>query len=617
MSKVLTLGASYQGDGKCRFLVWAPRAASVAVHLLTPAERLTPLQPAGDGYHEAVLDGVAPGSLYYYRLDDTQERPDPASRCQPQDVHGPSRVEDRQFPWEDQCWCGLPLIDYLLYEIHVGTFTPEGTFEAIIPRLPALRELGVTALELMPVAQFPGSRNWGYDGAYPFAVQASYGGPAGLKKLINACHRLGLAVVLDVVYNHLGPEGNYLGEYGYYFSDRYRTPWGRAINFDGPHSDDVRRYFIENALSWVTDYHVDALRLDALHAIVDASPMPFLAELAAAVQQQAERLNRHIYLMGESDLNEARLIRRREVGGLALDVHWNDDFHHALHCLLTSETAGYYQDFGRVRHLAKAFREGFIYSGQYSAFRKRRQGSPSGDLPPWRFLVFSQNHDQVGNRLHGERLSRLTSFEGLKMAAAATLLSPFLPMIFMGEEYGEAAPFHYFVSHHDPDLVAAVRRGRKEEFAGFIGEAEPPDPQAEETFLGSKPDWTQRTQGRHGLLLELYRELIRLRRDLPALTQLSQQDLEVMFLEKQQVLVVRRRHEEQEAIAIWHFGKAAAAVTVPLPAGSWSKRLDTAAERWGGPGSGTSAQVEVDGEATLKLAPQSCVLLCAPGSREI
>jgi maltooligosyltrehalose trehalohydrolase len=617
MSEVLTLGARYLGDGKCRFLVWAPRADRVAVHLVAPAERLEPLQSASGGYHGGVLDGVKPGALYYYHLDGDQERPDPASRYQPQDVHGPSQVADPQFAWEDRCWCGLPLKDYLLYEIHVGAFTPEGTFEAIIPRLSALKDLGVSALELMPVAQFPGSRNWGYDGAYPFAVQASYGGPAGLKKLVNACHHHGLAVVLDVVYNHLGPEGNYLGVYGYYFSDKYRTPWGQAINFDGPHSDEVRRYFIENALAWVTDYHIDALRLDALHAIVDASPLPFLGELAAAVQEQAACLNRRIYLMGENDLNEARLIRRREAGGLELDVHWNDDFHHALHCLLTAETAGYYQDFGQVRHLAKALKEGFTYSGQYSPYRQRRQGSPSRDLPPWRFLVFAQNHDQVGNRLQGERLSALTGFEGLKMAAAAVVLSPFLPMLFMGEEYGETAPFHYFVSHHDPDLVAAVRQGRKEEFAGFIREAEPPDPQAEATFLESKLDWAQRAEGRQGVLLKLYRELIGLRRELPALAHLSLQDLEVIYLEKQQVLAVHRRHEEQETIAIWHFGTTAAAVTLPLPAGVWTKRLATAAERWDGPGASTPAQVTADGEATLDLAPQSCLLLCAPGRREI
>lgn len=340
------LGAIYLGDGRCRFRVWAPFSQRVQVHIIAPQDRVVPLARDSWGYHQGMVEGAEPGSLYLYLLDGGKERPDPASRSQPQGVHGPSEVVDPTFPWEDGAWSGLPLRDYVIYELHVGTFTPEGTFEAVIPHLDYLRDLGVTAVELMPVAQFPGGRNWGYDGVYPFAVQDSYGGPSGLKLLVDACHQRGLAVALDVVYNHRGPEGNYLGDYGPYFTERYRTPWGHALNFDGADSDDVRRYFVENALFWVTEYHVDALRLDAVHAILDHAPRTFLEDLAEAVHEQAERLNRRVYLMPESSANDARLIRSRELGGYGLDAQWNDDFHHALHTLLTGERQGYYQDYG-------------------------------------------------------------------------------------------------------------------------------------------------------------------------------------------------------------------------------------------------------------------------------
>jgi maltooligosyltrehalose trehalohydrolase len=451
------LGAVYLGDNRCSFRIWAPKAARVDVRLLAPDERLLPLTKAGDTF-SGLFDHIPPGSLYLYRLNGETERPDPASCCQPQGVHGPSQVVSLDFPWEDQSWIGLPLRDYVIYEVHVGTYTPEGTFEAIIPRLPQLRDLGVTALELMPVAQFPGERNWGYDGVYPYAVQNSYGGLQGLQRLVNACHKQSLAVILDVVYNHLGPEGNYLADFGPFFTAQYRTPWGEAINFDQADGDQVREFFINNALYWITEYHIDALRLDALHAVVDTSARPFLAELAQAVKEQAGRLGRRVFLMAESDINDVKHLRPREVHGFGLESHWLDDFHHALHTLLTGEDDGYYSDFGSLDHLAKAYQEGFVYSGQYSRFRRRRHGSSACEIRPYRFIAFAQNHDQVGNRLLGERLSRLTSLAGLKLAAAAVILSPFTPLLFMGEEYGETAPFYYFVSHGDPDLIASVRQ---------------------------------------------------------------------------------------------------------------------------------------------------------------
>jgi maltooligosyltrehalose trehalohydrolase len=602
------VGAWYLGDGRCRFRVWAPSAQAVAVHLVSPQDRLVALEPQERGYYQGILDGVEPGARYFYQLDHARERPDPASRSQPEDVHGPSQVVDAGFEWEDGCWWGLPLQDYIIYELHVGTFTPAGTFEAIISHLPDLKALGITAVELMPIAQFPGSRNWGYDGVYPYAVQYTYGGPDGLKRLVNACHRQGLAVVLDVVYNHLGPEGNYLPEYGPYFTERYKTPWGAALNFDGPYSDEVRRFFIDNALFWVTEFHIDALRLDAVHAILDHSAFTFLEELGMALHARAERLNRRIYAIAESALNDTRIVRSRDLGGFGLDAQWNDDFHHALRAILTGEAMGYYQDFGELQQLAKAFREGFIYAGEYSLFRQRRHGNSSLTIPPRQLVVFAQNHDQVGNRMLGERLSQLVSFEGLKLAAGTVLLSPFIPLLFMGEEYGEMAPFPYFISHLDAQLIEAVRHGRREEFAAFTWQGEPPDPQAEATFQSAKLNHQRRQEGQHRILWQFYQELIHLRTTLPALAQLSKHDMAVYSTEQGQTLCVRRWSAEQEVVLILHFGRVQASVRLPIPVGRWHKRLDSAEERWQGPGSPVAAEFEADGESALTLPPEACLL---------
>jgi len=565
------------------------------------------MDPEERGYYEAVVDGAEPGSLYLYRLND-QERPDPASRFQPQGVHGPSQVAEPALTWQDDSWSGSPLEGYVIYELHVGTFTPEGTFDSVIPHLDGLKDLGVTAIELMPVAQFPGGRNWGYDGVHLFAVQDSYGGPGGLRRLVNACHRSGLAVVLDVVYNHLGPEGNYLADFGPYFTDRYHTPWGPAVNFDGPGGDEVRRFLIENALYWITEFHIDALRLDALHAVFDYSAQTFLEDLAAAVHEQADRIGRRVHLFAESDRNDPRLIRPRDLGGYGLDAHWNDDFHHALHTLLTGERFGYYQDFGRLEDLAKALREGFVYSGQYSPYRQRRHGASSRNVPAHRFVVFAQNHDQVGNRTGSERLSKLVSFERLKLAAGVVLLSPFIPLLFMGEEYGETAPFQYFISHSDPGLIEAVRRGRREEFAAFAWQGESPDPQDESTFQGSKLNHDLRREKRHPVLIDLYRELIRLRKELPALAQLSKDCLEVAAYEKERVLFVRRWAGASEVFVAFNFGDAPASVTLPVPARFWGIRLDSGDRRWLGNGSATPNLLRSEGQVTLALSPNAFAL---------
>ncbi|NIQ38138.1 MAG: malto-oligosyltrehalose trehalohydrolase [Proteobacteria bacterium] len=589
--------------------MWSPFVQKVDVHVLSPVEQIFALERDKRGYYRGTLEHIEPGSLYLYRLDEEKKRPDPASRSQPQGVHGPSQVVDSHFPWDDAGWDGLPLRDYIVYELHVGTFTPEGTFEAIIPHLDELTTLGITALELMPVVQFPGDRNWGYDGTYPFAVQYSYGGPKGLKQLVNACHQRGLALVLDVVYNHLGPEGNYLGDFGPYFTDQYKTPWGPSINFDGPHSDEVRRYFIENALYWVTEFHIDALRIDAVHAILDFSAHPFLAELASAVHERGKRLNRQVHIIAESALNDTRVIRPPELGGYGLDAQWNDDFHHALHSLLTGERLGYYQDFGRLEHLTKAFQEGFVYSGEYSLYRRRRHGNSSRHIPASQFIVFAQNHDQVGNRRRGERLSDLVSFEGLKLAAGVVLLSPFIPLLFMGEEYSETAPFPYFVSHSDPALIERVQEGRRKEFAVLDLKEEPPDPQDEATFLSAKLNHHLRREGRHRILAEFYRELLRLRKTISALAHLNKEETEIRSYEKENVVSLRRWNGIDEAAAIFHFGEDEQSLTISLPPGQWRKKLDSADEDWQGSGSFVSDRLVSNGTLAVTLPRHAFVLL--------
>jgi maltooligosyltrehalose trehalohydrolase len=535
------------------------------------------MREAGGGYFEASF--AAPGKevRYFYVLDGDTRRPDPASRFQPEGVHGPSEaVRHDAFGWTDGGWKNPPLEDYMLYELHVGAFTPEGTFEAVIHRLPYLRELGVNAIELMPVSQFPGPRNWGYDGVYPFAVQQSYGGPGSLKALVNACHLSGLAVVLDVVYNHLGPEGNYLRDFGPYFTGRYSTPWGDAVNFDGPGSDGVRRFFIESSLYWLNVFHIDALRIDAVHGIFDMSARHFLDELREEVQRRAER---KVYLIPESDLNDVRIINPTRIGGYGLDAQWNDDFHHALHTLLTGEQSGYYRDFGGVPDMAKAIREGFVYSGQHSRFRDRRHGSPSAHLPPRRFVVFSQNHDQVGNRPEGDRLAATLPLQKLKLAAAMVLLSPSVPLLFMGEEYGETAPFRYFVSHSDPDLIEAIREGRKKESSLFGWTGEAPDPQEEAAFLRSRLNPGLRHDGEHKVLFTFYRELIRLRKSLSALRNPVRDEMEATAHEEEKALTVLIGHGGERIVSLVSFNDESVEVPLPPAEGAWKKVLDSSAFR--------------------------------------
>jgi maltooligosyltrehalose trehalohydrolase len=499
-----------------RYGVWAPDAANVEVAAGGRRYAMTP-----DVRH-GWWTGEGEGEDYGFVLDGEGPFPDPRSPWQPDGVHGLSRTYDHgRFAWTDGAWRGRPLAGSVLYELHTGTFTPEGTFDSAIERLDHLVDLGVDTVELMPVAAFPGKHGWGYDGVALWAVHDPYGGPEGLKRFVDACHGRGLGVVLDVVYNHLGPSGNYLGRYGPYFTDAHQTPWGPAVNLDRPGSDEVRAFIVENALMWLRDYHLDGLRLDAVHALQDERALHILEELAVAVDGLRAQTGRDMALVAESDLGDPRLVTSREAGGYGLDAQWNDDFHHAVHAALTGERQGYYGDFGSMDALAKTMTRVFFHDGTWSSFRGRSHGRPVDPLrtPGHRFLGFIQNHDQVGNRATGDRISAALSPGLLKVGAGLLLTSPFTPMLFMGEEWGAGTPWCFFTDHVEPELARAVSEGRRREFAthGWASE-DVPDPQAPETFRRSLLDWDEREKPPHRELLEWYRALIALRRSCPELT---------------------------------------------------------------------------------------------------
>ncbi len=576
-------GAWYKGGGVTEFVVWAPQRNSVKVKLLGPEQRLVPLEPCGRGYWMGRIDNVMPGTRYFYMLDDELQRPDPASFFQPEGVHGPSEVVDHSgFQWQDQGWQPPALKDMVIYELHIGTFTDSGTFDGAIEKLDHLTGLGINAVELMPVAQFSGVRNWGYDGVYPYAVQNSYGGPEGLKRFVNECHKRGIAVFLDVVYNHLGPEGNYLRDYGPYFSDTYRTPWGEAVNLDGPYSDEVRLFFISNALYWFELFHIDGLRLDAIHAIFDMRPVHFLRQLKEAVEVLSRTETRAFYLVAESDLNDPKLIKSPQQGGYGLDALWNEDFHHAVHSVLTSETDGYYKDYGSLEHIVKCLNQGFAYTGQYSEFRRRSHGAPVSGIEFHRFVAFLQNHDQVGNRALGERLTKLVPFEALKAAVVLLMLSPFVPLVFMGEEFAEEAPFLYFIDHQDPALVEAVRQGRRREFEGFQWPEALPDPKAEETFLRSKLNWTNLSTHRARAMMALYRHLIFLRRQEPALQNTQWGSTSASAHEQKRVLYLTRTSKDGAHRIMGVFNLKPSEETVSLKGETLQCILSTEDSLWAG-----------------------------------
>jgi maltooligosyltrehalose trehalohydrolase len=506
------------------FAVWAPDAGRVDLHVTAPGTapgpdaEVVPMERGDGGWWRADRP-AAHGARYAFAVDDGEPRPDPRSARQPDGVHGWSAVVDHAaFGWTDHAWRGRPLAGSVLYELHVGTFTPEGTFDAAADRLGHLVDLGVDTVELMPVAASPGRWGWGYDGVALFAPHEPSGGPDGLKRFVDAAHRAGLAVVLDVVHNHLGPSGNHLAEFGPYFSDRHQTNWGAAVNLDGPGSDEVRRFLVDNACSWLRDYHLDGLRLDAVHALVDDSAVHLLEQLSAEVGALAAHLGRPLTLIAESDLNDPWFVRSRDAGGAGLDASWADEWHHALHAALTGERDGYYEDFGSLELLGKALAQAWVYDGAWSPHRRRVHGRSPAGIDGHRFVVSTQNHDQVGNRAAGERLGELTSPGRLRVAAALVCTTPFTPMLFQGEEWAASTPFRYFTDHDEAELARAVSEGRRREFAHFGWDpADVPDPQDPATREASVLRWDEVDRDPHASMLAWYRELLALRRRLPEL----------------------------------------------------------------------------------------------------
>ena len=569
--------------------VWAPGRARVEVE--TGSTRVA-MAGTPDGWWSVDLPDAGRGTDYAFRLDGGPPRPDPRSAWQPNGVDAPSRLVDHgAFPWTDRHWRGVPLPGAVLYEMHVGTFTPEGTFDAAIGRLDALAELGIDAVELLPCNAFAGRWGWGYDGVYWFAVHEPYGGPEGLKRFVDAAHARGLGVVMDAVYNHLGPAGNYLPEFGPYLTDAHSTPWGPAVNLDMPGSDEVRRFIVDSALGWLRDYHVDGLRLDAVHAFVDERATHLLEELAVEVEALGAQLGKPLWLVAESDLNDARLVTSREAGGSGLDGQWADDVHHALHALLTGERAGYYADFGSLPTLAKALTGVFVHDGTWSSFRGRRHGRPvPPTLPGHRFVTYLQDHDQIGNRATGDRISATLSDGLLKAGAALLLTSPYTPMLWMGEEWGARTPWMFF-SDHAGDLGEAVRQGRRAEFAAHGWNTEDvPDPQAESTYRASQLDWSERDGPREQALLTWTRELLALRRARPELSDGRRDAVRVTYDEDARWLVVRRRGV---AVAV---NLAPGRQVVPLPATVSQVLLS----------SGPDATVE---DASVELAAESVAVV--------
>lgn len=607
----MQVGALWQGNATCLFRVFSPAAKRVRIRFPDQGRPDREMRRCPRGYWELETKDIRPGTRYLISSGDGDFHPDPASQYQPEGVHGPSQVWDHQgFAWTDAAWNGIALEEAILYEIHAGTFTAEGTLDAAIAKLPHLVSLGINAIEIMPVNQFPGSRNWGYDGAYPYAVQNSYGGPDALKRLVDACHAYGIAVVLDVVYNHLGPEGNYLAEFGPYFTDHYRTPWGRAINFDGAWSDQVRDFFIENALYWFREFHIDGLRLDAIHQMYDMSATHFLAELEERVGEFSARRGRRRFLIAESDLNDPSVVTGRDAGGYGMQAQWLDDFQHCVDALLRGDASGYRRDFGVPDQLTQAYREGFVYAGEYCPSREKRFGASSALRPPGQFVVFMQNHDQVGNRPLGERFNAVVGPEAYKLAAGALLLSPYIPLLFMGEEYAESRPFFFFGDYGDPRLSDAVRKGRREEFAFLHSGTDLPDPIAKETFEASRLDWGSLEREPHRTVLAFYRKLIRLRKTLPALARPDRTGMEAGF--SGSCFSLRRRSlgtgeiEAGEIAAILNFGSDMARCALGPRDGKWELAMDSADREWGGPGS--RAPLTTQPGDLLEVAPLSFVL---------
>lgn len=566
------------------FTVWAPLKKTMFLHIISPEERTVEMSKDSKGYFKVEVKDAKPGWRYYYRPNNEKDVADVASHFQPEDTLGPSEIIDHAaFQWNDANWKGVPLQDMVFYEIHVGTFTNEGTFEAIIPYLDDIISTGINAIELMPVCQFSGDKNWGYDGTYPYSVHLSYGGPEGLKKLVDACHQRGIAVFLDVVYNHIGPEGNNFEEYAPYFTDKYKAPWGTAINFDGEYSDGVKEYFSENPVFWFEHYHIDGLRLDAVHEMYDRNAVNFWKIMYDKIRLYEQKAGRRLYTTAESDLNSPHVTKLPDSGGMGFDAQWLDDFHHILYVLLEPGGHKRYGDYRNMEQLAKVYTDGFVHSGEWMEFRKRTHGASSADVSGDHFIAFNMNHDQVGNRIKGERLSMLVSFEKQKLAAAALMLSPYIPLLFMGEEYGEDTPFYFFVSHHNKEAVKGVQEGRRNEFKkfGLKDDENFPDPAADETFNACKLQWQKRKEGKYKIMLEWNKLLIKLRRSNPMLYNFSKSNVKAFPLGEDGLIIHRQTDDGREHLfCCLNLSDKEITYSLPPYTNQWKKLLDSKEKQW-------------------------------------
>jgi maltooligosyltrehalose trehalohydrolase len=574
----MRIGASYH-KGNCEFTVWAPNAANVKLSL-EDGKQLIGMTNLGGGYWTTRTEGLGSEAEYMFQLDNNPSKPDPASHFQPKGVFGPSKAIDHEsYVWKDTGWQGLEFRELVFYEVHVGTFTPEGTFKAMRNRIAELADFGVNAVELMPVTQFSGQRGWGYDGVFPFAVQNSYGTPDDLKALVDECHSRGVAVFLDFVYNHIGPEGNVLNEYAPYFTSQRMTTWGPTINLDGPNSNGVRNYFLENTLHWFRDYHIDGIRLDAILWIADSSPKHFLAELNQAVAAYGKEVKRKLYMIAETGYNEPVVLASPEAGGYGFDAQWLDDFQHSLFTQVTNEKASYYKDFTQLECLADAFTDAYVYVKKPPEFRRRQQAESFRQISAFRFVVFSQNHDQIGNRLLGDRLTSISGFEAAKVAAGLVLLSPYVPLLFMGEEYGETAPFMFFSDYQGKELADAIREGRRKEFQDFNWTGEVPNPQSPECFFGSKINWESRNQGLNSKIAAYYKTLLGLRKKVPVLQVGKDRNIKEVKIQGK-VLVIEKEKNHSKACILANLGSEPETLRIQ-PEGFW-KILDSTRPEFGG-----------------------------------
>jgi maltooligosyltrehalose trehalohydrolase len=592
----MDVGVNYQ-DNRCEFVVWAPESSETGVILIATNE-FYPMTKLKEGYWKIVIDGVKPESEYMFKLNGKILLPDPASHFQPKGVFGPSKVINHEsFKWTDLDWQGLYLKDMVFYELHVGVFTPQGTFKAISSRVRELAEIGVNAIELMPIAQFPGERNWGYDVAFPFAVQNTYGSPDDLKNLANECHMHGVALFIDVVYNHAGPEGNFLNEYGPYFVKNRMTAWGPTVNLDGPNSKPVRDYFSQNTFHWLQKYHLDGLRLDAVLFMLDNSPVHFLQDLTSKVKLCSRKLKRKICLIAESGYNQPIVLTPKNRGGYGFDAQWLDDFQHALHAILTGEKEGYYRNYGKMLHLKETLIESYVHVGgglPNSHFRPRNPDESFLWINSNKLVVFSQNHDQVGNRVISERLTTLSGYEAAKTAASLVLLSPYVPLLFMGEEYGETKPFDFFADYADAKLRAATRKGRALEFASFHWKGESRDPSAIKTFEDSKIHWESRYAGPGVEIANYYKALIHLRKKMNLSCYSNRGQMKVVCNEENKILFIKRCKGNHANVIVANLCNKEQSCEFPFNGGKYRKVLDSADTNFGGPGVILSNEVKKD-----------------------